>query len=115
MIRSLIPLAQVRNVPRSVEFYEKIGFRLAKTFAADGQTEPTWASLESDRAELMIARGEPANSVLFYIFCDDVPKEHERLRAAGITVSEISYPFYAPRGEFRIDDPDGYTLIISHT
>jgi hypothetical protein len=27
----------------------------------------------------------------------------------------MAYPFYAPRGEFRLTDPDGYTLMITHT
>jgi hypothetical protein len=26
----------------------------------------------------------------------------------------ITTPFYAPRGEFRLVDPDGYCLMITH-
>jgi predicted enzyme related to lactoylglutathione lyase len=116
MIRALIPLAKVRNVPRSIAFYEKLGFRVEKTFTPEGRSEPSWASLQTERAELMIsAGGEAAKSVLFYLFCDDVAKEHARLNSAGIAVGDIRFEFYAPRGEFQVEDPDGYILMISHT
>jgi hypothetical protein len=32
--------------------------------------------------------------------------------ASGVKVSAISYPDYMPKGEIRVDDPDGYTLLI---
>ena len=116
MIRSLIPMAHVRNVKRSIEFYEKLGFRVANTFTPNGESEPAWASMRADGAELMISRGERSEpSVLFYVYCDDVAAEHEGLSAAGVAVGEINYEFFAPRGEFRVEDPDGYVLMISHT
>jgi len=116
MIRSLVPMAHVSDVKRSIEFYEKLGFRAANTFTPDGQSEPAWASLQSDRAELMISRGERSEpSVLFYLYCDDVRAERKRLSAAGIVVGEITTAFYAPYGEFHVEDPDGYVLVISHT
>ena len=33
--------------------------------------------------------------------------------AKEIKVSEISYPDYLPKGEFRIDDPDGYCVMVA--
>jgi len=27
----------------------------------------------------------------------------------------IQYPFYSPRGEFRIQDSDGYVIMVTHT
>jgi catechol 2,3-dioxygenase-like lactoylglutathione lyase family enzyme len=116
MIRALVPMAHVQDVSRSIAFYEKLGFRAANVFTPQGATEPSWASVQSDRAELMVARGEKSSgSVLFYLYCDDVSRERERLQAAGIRVGEITYAFYAPRGEFRVEDPDGYVLMITHT
>ena len=32
----------------------------------------------------------------------------------GVKVGPVKYPFYSPRGEFRVDDLDGYTLFVSH-
>jgi hypothetical protein len=29
-----------------------------------------------------------------------------------VTVSEVTYPPYMPKGEVRVDDPDGYCLLI---
>jgi hypothetical protein len=79
-----------------------------------------WAWLESDRAHLMLAKADPPvaaslQGVLFYLYCDDVAATRDAIAAAGVEVGEIKYPFYAPRGEFRVDDPDGYALLITHT
>jgi catechol 2,3-dioxygenase-like lactoylglutathione lyase family enzyme len=120
MIRALVPMAFVKDVPRSIEFYRLLGFRVEGEFTQDGATQTTWASLVSDRAEIMLAHAsDPVvasqQAILFYVYCDDVAEERKRLEAAGVRVGEISYPFYARRGEFRIEDPDGYVLMITHT
>jgi catechol 2,3-dioxygenase-like lactoylglutathione lyase family enzyme len=120
MIRALVPMAFVQSVPRSIEFYRLLGFRVEGEFTRDGATETTWASLVSERAEIMFAKAsDPVvasqQAALFYVYCDDVAEERERLEAAGVRAGEIKYPFYAPRGEFRIEDPDGYVLMITHT
>ncbi|HJW95145.1 MAG TPA: hypothetical protein VJ901_16130, partial [Thermoanaerobaculia bacterium] len=75
-----------------------------------------WAWLHSGPAQLMIAKAsEPVvasqQAVLFYVYVDDVAAKHAEL---GSTET-IAYPFYAPRGEFRVPDPDGYVLMITHT
>jgi hypothetical protein len=54
-------------------------------------------------------------AVLFYLYCPDVTVYREELLAAGIEASPIEHPFWAPRGEFQVVDPDGYCLMISHT
>jgi hypothetical protein len=53
-------------------------------------------------------------SVLFYAYCDDVPALRERLAAAGVPAGPIARPFYAPDGEFQIEDPDGYVIMVTH-
>jgi hypothetical protein len=40
---------------------------------------------------------------------------HAELAAAGVTVSPITTPFYAPRGEFRVTDPDGFAIMVTHS
>jgi predicted enzyme related to lactoylglutathione lyase len=120
-VRSLVPFAHVRDVTASIEFYRKVGFAVQNTFAVDGGSEPTWAWLQSDGgASLMIARATAPviaeeQAVFFYLYVDDVPAKHAELRDAGLAPSEISYAFYAPKGEFRVADPDGYGLMITHT
>jgi hypothetical protein len=119
-VRALTAMAQVASVPSSMAFYRRLGFEVENTFTPNGETDPSWASLVSDRARLMLARGDGpasagASGVLFYIYCDDVPAFRESLVADGMDAGPIENPFYAPRGEFCLKDPDGYVLMISHT
>jgi hypothetical protein len=54
-------------------------------------------------------------AVLFYLYCDDVHGFRSELLAAGVEAGPVQCPFYAPRGEFRVTDPDGYALMVTHT
>ena len=70
-------------------------------------------------AQLMLARAShpveaAEEAILFYAYGRDVPAMHAELGAAGVAVSPITRPFYAPRGEFRVTDPDGYAIMITH-
>lgn len=119
-IRHLVPMAFVRSVPASIAFYRLLGFEADNTFAQEGASEPTWASLVTGRAALMLAKAaEPVvasdQSVLFYVYCDDVAAMQKFLLARGVAAGPIRTPFYAPRGEFRIEDPDGYVIMVTHT
>ena len=119
-VRTLVPMAFVKSVPASILFYGRLGFQVENTFMAAGHEETSWAWLQSDRAQIMLARAsDPVvasqQSVLFYLYCDDVRALRDRLMAEGIEAGAIQYPFYAPRGEFRIQDPDGYVLMVTHT
>lgn len=117
---SLVPMLFVQSVPRSIEFYAKLGFEVGNTFTPEAQPEPTWAWLTSGGAHVMFAKAShPVNAALqgliMYVYCDDVADFHSALQAGGVEVGEINYPFYSPRGEFRVKDPDGYDIEISHT
>ncbi len=119
-VRFLVPLAHVKSVPASIAFYRRLGFEIENTFTPPEQGDPSWANLASGRAQLMLARAEEPviasqQAVLFYSYCDDVPGLRESLIAEGIEAGPIQYPFYAPRGEFRIEDPDGYVIMVTHT
>ena len=121
MFRVLVPFCHVKSVPKSIEFFAKLGFEVGNTFLPDGAAEPTWAWLQTaGRAQLMLAKAnEPViasqQAVMFYIYFDDVAAKHTELQKAGIAVGPIAFPFYAPRGEFRIEDPDHYVLMVTHT
>ena len=120
MVKGLVPMAYVGSVPRAIEFYRKLGFAVRNTFTPPGQYEFSWAWLESGAANLMVSRAsEPVvasqQAVLFYLYADDVQAFHAKLELQGVAVGEIEDPFYSPRGEFRVTDPDGYVLIVSHT
>ena len=120
--RQLVPMASVTDVERSITFYAQLGFEVGNTFQPQGSDKLSWAWLESGFAQLMVSNVSAASkpvpdqhSVLFYIYTDDVAAAHETLAAAGLNPGEIKKPFYAPRGEFQIIDPDGYVLMITHT
>lgn len=117
--QSFVPFIHVANVTRSIEFYNRLGFSVRNKLATDGGAEPTWAYLESGSAQLMLARAdEPVvaaqQAVLFYLYVADVKAKHKEVSDRGIAAGEIAYPFYCPDGEFRVDDPDGYCVMITH-
>ena len=110
-------MAHVSDVRRAVEFYQLLGFAVKNTVEHEGQLQ--WAWLQSGGADLMLARSaRPMNpgaqDILFYMYAPDVVAYRAELEAKGVKVGPVQYPFYSPRGEFRIDDPDGYTLLVSH-
>ena len=111
-------MAHVMDVARSIEFYQKLGFGVFNTHEADGRLQWVCLSLHGV-PQLMLARsGRPmvpgAQDVLFYLYASNIAEYRETLRAQGITVGELEYPFYSPRGEFRVTDPDGWDLFIAH-
>lgn len=119
-VASLVPMAYVQSVRRTIEFYRKLGFEERNTHTPEGSVEPVWAWLRSGDAHLMAARAsEPVDpkcqAILLYLYCPDVAAFRSMLIEAGVEAGPINYPFYAPRGEFRVTDPDGYVLMVSHT
>lgn len=118
--RQLVPMVFVAEVERSIEFYKHLGFEVGNTFTPEGATKSTWAWLRCGNAQLMLAAADEEivadqQRVLFYVYTDDVAAAQASLAEAGLNPGEISNPFYAPRGEFKLVDPDGFTLMITHT
>jgi hypothetical protein len=116
--QSLVPFAHVADVERSIEFYAYVGFRVKNAVVPDGQTAPIWAWLESEKANLMVGLASgPVDSgqqaILFYLYYDGVKQTHASLAALGHAPGGIKYPFYMPGGEFRLEDPDGYVLMLA--
>jgi predicted enzyme related to lactoylglutathione lyase len=110
-------MAHVADVGKAAEFYQLLGFEVKNMVEHDGQVQ--WAWLQNGGAGLMLARSaRPMNpgaqDVLFYMYAPDVTAYRAELEAKGLKVGPVLYPFYSPRGEFRIDDLDGYALFVSH-
>jgi uncharacterized glyoxalase superfamily protein PhnB len=119
-LKALVPMAHVRSVPRSIVFYRKLGFVEGNTHTPEADREPVWAWLTSGGAQIMLALAtEPVDpekqAVLFYVYAPDVAAFRSTLIEAGVDAGPIKHPFYAPRGEFRVTDPDGYVLMVTHT
>jgi len=117
--KSLVPMVSVADVERSIAFYKHLGFEIGNTFVSEGETKPSWAWLRSGNAQLMLsATNKPTadkHTVLFYIYTEDVGSARASLIEAGLNPGEITTPFYAPRGEFELIDPDGYVIMVTHT
>lgn len=120
-VRALVPMAHVASVLRAMDFYQQLGFRCENSFMPPEAPEPTWAWMETPGgAKLMLVCAEEPviaaqQGVLFYVYCDDLPTKHAELTGKGIEVGPIERPFYAPRGECLLKDPDGYSLMLTHT
>ena len=102
---SLVPMAHVRSVERSVAFYRLLGFEEGNRHTPEGQAEPVWAWLRSGRAQLMLAAAtEPVEpekqAVLFYLYCDDVAAFREQLLQAGVEARPIPHVI----GAIQADD-----------
>jgi catechol 2,3-dioxygenase-like lactoylglutathione lyase family enzyme len=112
-------MAHVTDVARSVAWYAKLGFVAEHSWTPEGQPMQ-WAHLRSGGADLMLVRSDRpmnpgAQDVLFYLYTEGVAAYRENLIAQGLTPGELGFPFYAKHGEFRIDDPDGYCLLVGDT
>ena len=118
-VSALVPLAHVADVAASAAYYARLGFEVCSSFAPPGEESPAWVSLRSGGAQLMLGRAsEPVvpsqQAVLFYLYCADVAALHARLAEAGLDPGPIATPFYNPKGEFRLVDPDGYVVMVAH-
>jgi catechol 2,3-dioxygenase-like lactoylglutathione lyase family enzyme len=118
-LAALTPMAHVADVEASVSWYSRLGFVAVHTWTPEGRPMQ-WAHVRNGGAELMLVRSDrplnaEAQDVLFYLYAHGVAEYREGLIAQGLRPGELSYPFYAPDGEFRIDDPDGYCLLVGDT
>lgn len=115
-IHRLAPFAHVADVGRSIEFYALLGFKLV--FVAKGEDgKPYWAHAKSGTGSLLLGLADAPISrteqgIMFYLYCEDVAGLRRRLVDAGLKPSEIRHPPYMQEGEIRVEDPDGYTLLI---
>jgi catechol 2,3-dioxygenase-like lactoylglutathione lyase family enzyme len=107
----LTPMLPVRSMPASVDFYEKLGFRVEQR--NDGWR---WAMLCSGECRLMVdesinAHPDLPRTTVLYLYPDDISEFHKQARNNGLVVPDLEVTFYGMT-EFRIDDPDGNRLWI---
>jgi catechol 2,3-dioxygenase-like lactoylglutathione lyase family enzyme len=115
-VTGLVPMAHVADVQRSVDFYKLLGLEVRGNLR-NPSGELQWVYIACEQAELMLTRAdEPViasqQAVLFYLYSPDLIELREHLLASSVKVSAITYPNYMPKGEIRVDDPDGYALLI---
>jgi hypothetical protein len=124
-ISGLVPMIHVADVERSAAFYRLLGFEIGNAVPPAGPLH--WAWLYAPGVtdwkrgpNLMVTRSErpvdvSAQRALFYLYAADLQSLRRSLLSNGIEAGEISFPEYLPNGEFRLEDPDGYTLMIAQS
>ena len=113
------------DVERSIEFYRLLGFEVGNSVPKVGPRQWVWLycpEAENWRrgANLMVNRSgralnPSAQDVLFYLYASNLVALRNGLLEKNVKVSAISYPEYLPKGEFRMEDPDGYTLMVAQS
>jgi catechol 2,3-dioxygenase-like lactoylglutathione lyase family enzyme len=117
-LRGLVPIVRVEDVERSIEFYRRLGFEMRNKLESDGRVVWTW--LDGGKAHLMLNRSQGAmtpgvRDAILYLYSPDLVAYRDQLAADGIKVGPIEYPPYMPEGEFGIEDPDGYCILVGQT
>jgi len=114
-IHGLVPFTHVEDIDVSIAFYEGLGFEVIETFKPGGIL--TWCMLRSGGAMLMLAGTDlpvdrTRQGVLFYLYTEDLAAFHASLDGDEVTLGSIES---GPTGlrQFRIDDPDGYCLMVA--
>jgi catechol 2,3-dioxygenase-like lactoylglutathione lyase family enzyme len=121
-------MIRVADVTKSAEFYRLLGFGIGDSVPRQGPPFH-WAWLYQPKtpnwkigANLMLVAGlapesaeVKAKAILFYLYARDLKSLRDELMAKGIKAGEISYPEHLPEGEFRLQDPDGYTLMMAQS
>ena len=115
-VSGLVPFVHVAAMARSLAFYALLGLVPVDSFAPD--EEVVWAFLEGDGASLMLAQDDAridhrAQGVLFYLYAHDLAGLRDHLVAHGVAAGEIVDGSPGPRNEMRVEDPDGYVLMIA--
>jgi hypothetical protein len=138
IVNRCVAMVHVEDVEAAAKFYDLLGFRSESRYVRDdGITN--FVGLRSDHAELFLARSSgpivpSQQAVLFYMYTSNVRALREHLLAQGLedggippgfrkrgheghmperrAVYSLCHPFYMPEGELRVQDLDGYTLLI---
>ena len=117
-LRGLVPIIRVEDVARSIEFYRRLGFVMRNKLESEGRL--VWAWLDSGKAYLMVSRSQGAmtpgaRDVILYLYASDLVAYRNHLAADGIKVGPIEHPPYMAKGEFGIEDPDRYCVLVGQT
>lgn len=110
-LECLIPMLPVKHLPRSLEFYQRLGFEVENQKDAWG-----WAMIRNGECRLMldqsinVAPAAPRQGVL-YLYPENIAEYHRQVRERGVPVPELEVTFYGLT-EFRLEDPDGNRLWI---
>ena len=97
----------VKDLARTAEFYETIGFRRGKEEPGRVTFYVNWFFV-TFVAHDEEASGEPGSGVHLYIKVDDLEASRQALLSYGLTPEERG------KRELVVRDPDGYQLVFFH-
>ena len=110
----------VKNLKKTVKFYETLGFETRKSDADHATLYSNWFWIDflvigkNERNEFSkgMDSGNKGAGVYLYLSVDNVDAFHEHLLSSGLKPS--TKPQDQPWGnrEFNLRDPDGYNLVI---
>ena len=116
--QAVVALLKVADLECSLRFYEKLGFEVGNEPLQNEQGVKIFAWMHhGSAAQIMLTRGSRSETrepqgVMFYLYVTDMPAYREQAIARGVAVGEVTCPFWSPKGEFRVDDPDGWTWMV---
>jgi lactoylglutathione lyase len=117
MFNELFPILVTPDLPRALGFYrDLLDGKVEYRFPPEG--DPDYVALEVAGGHLGIGRdpeagtGHDGQRFSLWVYADSCDEAVERLRAAGVTVTEE--PADQPWGErvARVLDPDGNLVIV---
>jgi catechol 2,3-dioxygenase-like lactoylglutathione lyase family enzyme len=121
VIVDLVPFIQVRDVARSIAFYEALGFKEIKRHESNGRLE--FAGMEaSSAAKLMLARvdevptwdPDESSPGFLYLYTPDIEAFRRRLQRSGIEPGELEEgPGPGPNRQLCVRDPDGHGHMVA--
>jgi catechol 2,3-dioxygenase-like lactoylglutathione lyase family enzyme len=121
VIVDLVPFIQVRDVARSIAFYEALGFTEIKRHESNGRLE--FAGMEaSPAAKLMLARvdevptwdPDESSPGFLYLYTPDIEAFRRQLQRSGIEPGELEEgPGPGPSRQLCVRDPDGHGHMVA--
>lgn len=112
-VRHITPILNVRSVPDSIAWFEKLGF----TKCWDYGSPPTFGSVGAGAFEIFLCQndqgGRDEHASWMTVWVDDLDGLHRRLSGAGLEI--IKRPTLEPWGvlEMHVRHPDGHVLRLS--
>lgn len=138
VVNRCVAMVHVEDVEAAAKFYQLLGFKIESRYVRDdGVTN--FIGLKAGQAELFLAVSSgpivpSQQAVLFYMYTCDVIALRNHLINHGLedggippglrkrgqeghmperrAVYAVCNPPYMPDGELRVQDPDGYTILI---
>ena len=110
-LERIVPMLPVRELGRSIAYYEQLGFRVERREPHWG-----WATVALGSCQLMLDQSIHRHPIVerdtvIYLYPSDVDAFHREARQRGLLLPDIETTFYGMR-EFRVTDPDGNRLWI---